>query len=137
SRDRSQRSASTLSEVPSRPQPAAALAARLRDDLWLAAAPTQAWVSRTPPDRSEILGEASVRSLLDGALSTAIQLHSPRLPPSPPLTPLRWIWRLVGYYHLTHSTTALLELAAQRFAAAGQPALAGWASERAREEDKH
>jgi hypothetical protein len=119
-----------------RSQPAA-LVARLRDDLWLAAAPTRAWVSRTPPERGELLGEPAVRSLLDGALSTAIQLYSPRLPPSLPLTPLRWIWRLVGYYHLTHSTTALLELAAQRFAAAGQPTLARWARVRAREEDKH
>ncbi|HLT35552.1 MAG TPA: hypothetical protein VK034_04680 [Enhygromyxa sp.] len=119
-----------------RSQPAA-LAAALRDGLWLAAAPGQAWISRTRPECREPITEPAVRSLLDGALAAAIRLCAPRLPASPPLTPLRWIWRLVGYYHLTHSTTALLQHAAERFATAGERELADWARDRADEEDNH
>ena len=134
--DRSRRATSTPNEMMAQPQPAA-LAVQLRESLWLAASSTRAWICHTAPSSTGEITASAVRSLLDGALATAIRLHAGHLPPSPPLTPRRWIWRLVGYYHLTHSTTALLELAAERFAAAGQLELAGWAQTRAREEDQH
>jgi hypothetical protein len=78
---------------------------------------------------------ASVRQTLDRAVAAAF-VHA-RPATVPPLTPIRWVYRLAGLYHLTHSTPGLLEIAANRFAAAGRLALADWATVRAREESHH
>jgi hypothetical protein len=78
---------------------------------------------------------AAVRHLLDRAVASAFGHARPA--GVPPLTATRWAYRLAGLYHLTHSTPALLGLAAGRFAAAGRDVLAAWARERAREESHH
>lgn len=82
--------------------------------------------------------EATTAHLLDGAIAAGQRagLASVTAPP-PPLTLPRWAWRLAGYYHLTTHTPSLLRHAGQRFAAAGQTALADWATEKAREEAGH
>lgn len=78
---------------------------------------------------------AHVRKTLDRAVAAAFVYARPEQ--VPPLTPIRWVYRLAGLYHLTHSTPSLLELARARFAAAGRPVLAEWAHVRAREESHH
>jgi hypothetical protein len=70
-------------------------------------------------------------------MAAALLPATPRHPPGHPLTPVRWIWRLVGYFHLTRSIPALLDFASERFAAANQPALAEWTRARARAHDQH
>jgi hypothetical protein len=89
----------------------------------------------TTPYRPGDRDVARVRNLLDRAVASAFPHARPA--EVPPLTATRWAFRLAGLYHLTHSTPALLELAAERFAAAGRKILAGWARERAREESNH
>ncbi|UJR79442.1 hypothetical protein [Sandaracinus amylolyticus] len=79
--------------------------------------------------------ERATRWLLDGAIRAAFSAAREELVPA--ITPVRWAWRLVGLYHLTHSTPRLLEEAAARFEASGRGALAEWARERAREETFH
>lgn len=78
---------------------------------------------------------APLRRRLDRAIAAAFPHARPDV--VPPLTPVRWAYRLAGLYHLTHDTPRLLELAALRFAAAGRDILAAWARERAREESRH
>jgi len=78
---------------------------------------------------------AVARNLLDGAVAAAFRFA--RAAAVPPLTATRWAYRLAGLYHLTHSTPRLLDLAAERFAAADRQALAAWARVRAREESHH
>ena len=79
---------------------------------------------------------ATTRKLLDGAIGAAWS-RAPRGEAPPPMTRLRWVWRLAGYYQLTHATARLMAAAAQRFAAGNRPALAAWAAEKAREEQGH
>ena len=81
-------------------------------------------------------GVATTRRLLDGAIALA-QRAAPAAAAPPPLSPLRWVWRLAGYYHLTHATPRLMAEAARRFAARDEPELAAWAAEKAREEQGH
>lgn len=92
---------------------------------------------RLPP-RTTVGAEvlpAQVKALLDGAIALAFEgAHEASVPP---LTPLRWVFRLAGLYHLTHSTPLLLRHAAATFAAAGRTELACWASVRAHEEQSH
>jgi hypothetical protein len=116
-----------------RAKPQAALAVQLSEGLWLAASPTQTWLSCTAPDTTQAISAAAVRALLEGAVAAASFLAAPR----PPLTPTQWIWRLVGYVHLTHSAPALLEFAAERFVADRQPALARWAQACAIDQAQH
>lgn len=78
---------------------------------------------------------ARTKALLDGAIAAAFG-HA-REAEVPPLTPIRWAFRLAGLYHLTHSTPALLRHAAAAFEAAGRGRLARWAHERAHEEAGH
>lgn len=78
------------------------------------------------------------RKLLDGVIGTAQQdAAQGNAAPPPPLSPERWVYRLLGYYHTTHATPPLMEEAHQRFRAAGRPALAQWAKTKAREEAGH
>lgn len=88
-----------------------------------------------PRSGAPAIDPAIARRLLDAAVAAAFRFARPDA--VPPLTATRWIYRLAGLYHLTHSTPALLQLAAARFAAAGRDALAGWARVRAREESHH
>lgn len=112
--------------------------ARLDANTVVLADPRRAWVSDTTPQQPQPprASLATTRRLLDGALALA-QRRAPAGEPPPPLTPLRWVWRLAGYYHLTHATPRLMTEAAQRFLAAGEPELAAWAAEKAREEQDH
>jgi hypothetical protein len=77
-----------------------------------------------------------VQDFLDSAILAAWHDASPTSMP-PALTPIRWVWRLAGSYHTTHSTPMFLRQAAERFVAAGRWHLAQWASERANEEQGH
>lgn len=80
---------------------------------------------------------ATTGRLLDAAIAAGLTAGAVGGTPPPPLTATRWAWRLVGYYHLTHSTPALLVETARRFDAAGRPALAAWATEKAADETAH
>lgn len=80
--------------------------------------------------------EASTARLLEGAIGAGLRAGRSTTPP-PPLTRIRYIWRLVAYYHLTHHTPGLMRVAAERFAAAGRPELAAWAAEKADDETAH
>ena len=84
---------------------------------------------------SDVDQERATRFLLDAAIRAAYAAAREELVPA--MTTTRWAWRLVGLYHLTHSTPRLLEGAAMRFEASGRDALAEWARERAREETFH
>lgn len=53
------------------------------------------------------------------------------------MTPLRWVWRLAGYYRTTHATPPLMTEASRRFAAMGIEPLARWAEQKAVEERGH
>ena len=57
--------------------------------------------------------------------------------PHVPLTLERWVWRLAGYYHTTHSTPALMQEAAAKFARAGRTALAEYARSKCVDEGGH
>lgn len=112
--------------------------ARIDPHTVVIATPQRAWRAGAAPEVAspERAGLATTRRLLDGAIALAQRL-APAAPPPPPLSPLRWVWRLAGYYHLTHATPRLMAEAADRFAAIHEPALAAWAAEKAREEQGH
>ncbi|MDZ8185045.1 MAG: hypothetical protein RMX96_09340 [Nostoc sp. ChiSLP02] len=79
---------------------------------------------------------AQTQKLLDRAIVSA--WHTVKIDRTPPaLTPIRWVWRLAGLYHLCHSTPELMEEAAQGFALADRESLAQWAVKKAREEAGH
>jgi hypothetical protein len=78
----------------------------------------------------------TTRRLLDGAIGAAATA-APRGDAAPPLTPLRWIWRLAGYHCTTTATPGLMSAASARFAQLGRRTLAAWAAEKAREETGH
>lgn len=79
---------------------------------------------------------SKTRKLLDRAIVFAAKDTLRNCKP-PALTPSRWIWQLAASYHLTHSTSLLMEEAAQRFAVLGRRNLAQWAAHKAREEQGH
>jgi hypothetical protein len=79
---------------------------------------------------------ATTRQLLDGAIAAARYAVSSNLRP-PALTPLRWVWRLAGQYHLCHSVPQLLQEAQKHFTVAGREVLAQWAAHKAQEEQGH
>lgn len=86
--------------------------------------------------RSSAGSIATTRKLLDTSIVLAKRaVESPTRLPA--LTPTRWIFLLVGQYHLTHSTSRLMEEAAQLFAAGGRETLAQWATQKAIEERGH
>lgn len=123
-----------------RPEPSP-LVVQLRPDVWISATERRAVLLRRAPPRSvEPCGpvsERATRRLLDGALAAVWNARRRTLPEGPPLTPTRWIWRLVGYVHLTRSTPELLRTAAATFERRQQRSLAAWARTRAREEQGH
>jgi hypothetical protein len=92
---------------------------------------------RRPPadDAGASVSPARLQALLDGSIAAAFR-HA-REAEVPPLTAIRWAFRLAGLYHLTHSTPPLLRHAAATFEATGRGQLARWARERAHEEAGH
>jgi hypothetical protein len=79
---------------------------------------------------------AKTRKLLDRAIAYAwYTVKSERKPPT--LTHMRWVWRLAGAYHLTHSYPPLIEEAAWRFEKMGRKNLSQWAAQKAIEERGH
>ncbi|WP_428262685.1 iron-containing redox enzyme family protein [Haliangium sp.] len=90
-----------------------------------------AWPMETPGSL------ATTRQLLDGAIAAAGRHQPPNAPARPALTPLRWVFRLAGYYRTTHATPRLMAAAAERFAGSGRTALADWALAKVREETGH
>ena len=86
--------------------------------------------------RPDLGTAAKTRKLLDGAVAFAKRAVSSSSRP-PALSRTRWVWRLAGSYHLTHSTPRLMEEAAQRFAASGRKSLTQWAAQKASEEGGH
>lgn len=92
---------------------------------------------RRPPgdDAGAGASPARIAALLDGAIAAAFGYA--REVEVPPLTAIRWAFRLAGLYHLTRSTPSLLRHAAATFAAAGRVGLARWAYVRAEEEAGH
>lgn len=115
----------------------------LAERTTIVASPERAWMHRgdalaTSSERAALTtaeAEARTRRLFDGAIAAAFPLARPEA--VPPLTPIRWVLRLAGLYHLTHHTPRLLRVAAERFRAHGRDALADWATQRAREESHH
>ena len=78
----------------------------------------------------------ATQKLLDTAIVLAKRtISSP--PQVPPLTPVRWVWRLASQYPLTHATPPLMEEAAERFTVTGRNPLAQWAAHKAIEERGH
>ncbi|MBG1264604.1 hypothetical protein [Nostoc commune] len=91
---------------------------------------------RSASNTSDAEKIAQTQKLLDRAIAYAWHtVKSDRRPPK--LTRTRWVWRLSGLYHLCHSTTRLMEEAAQGFTSANRKSLAQWATEKAREEAGH
>jgi hypothetical protein len=79
---------------------------------------------------------AKTRKLLDRAIAYAwYTVKSERKPPA--LTHTRWVWRLAGAYHLTHSYPPLIEEAQERFEKMGRKNLSQWAAQKAIEERGH
>jgi hypothetical protein len=79
---------------------------------------------------------AKTQKLLDRAIALAWHtLKSERRPPD--FTPARWVWRLAGSYHMTHSYLPLIEEAQGRFEKMGRKDLSQWATQKAREERGH
>jgi len=69
---------------------------------------------------------ATTRNLLEGVLGF-VQTNYKSTEPRPPLTPLRWVWRLAGYYHSTTQTSPLMAEVAKKFDAGGRLDLANYA----------
>ena len=79
---------------------------------------------------------ATTRKLLDTAIAAAKYAIKSNLQPLQ-LTPMRWLWRLAGMYHLCHPIPNLVKQAQKKFAAQGRWRLANWAAQNAREEAGH
>ena len=111
--------------------------ARIVPDEVVVKKASHTWVDRPGPG----LVKAKTRELLDGAVARGITLGKREAVSSssrpPALTPLRWVYRLAGAYHLTHPTPRLMEEAAQRFDKADRERLKQWAAQKAREEGGH
>jgi hypothetical protein len=114
-------------------------------DAVVVATPQRAWLHRpdpwtADPFRTPMLHAPGDRAatgwLLEGAVAVGVRAAGPA-PTPPPLSRLRWVWRLAGLYHLTTHTPGLLRAAEARFRAAGRDALADWAADKARDEAGH
>ena len=117
----------------------------LNSNQWIIANNRQAWLSQADcipdsigdkPLSNGIDSLDSIQNLLDGSIAAACSTVSSR-EALPPLTQLRWLWRLSGLYHLTHSTPTLMHEAAEGFSSKGQVLLAQWAEQKAIEEQGH
>lgn len=114
---------------------------RVEPDLMVMATRTRAWRQRglhgervcsmvEPGDR------ARTARLLEGVVAAA-QRRVPRRTPPPKMSPIRWAWRLTGYYHTTHATPRMMAEAAARFESLGLPALAAYARSKVADEAGH
>ncbi len=79
---------------------------------------------------------ATTQQLLDTAIAAAKCAIASRVRP-PALTPIRWLWRLAGAYHMTSPVPDLMRNAARGFAANSRFELEQWALEKAKEETGH
>ena len=103
-----------------------------------------AWLHMPETDEADEFDEpmtgrgtlATTKWLLDGAVGAA-HAGRRRTAPAPRLTPIRWAWRLTGYYRTTEATGRLLPDAETRFRRTGRRALADWARMRTDEERGH
>lgn len=115
--------------------------AALPAGLVVVATPERQWSHRSGPwgpfarPMTGPGSKATTRGLLDAAARLGWAAAARR--PEPPITPLRWAYRLCGFYRTTHATPPLMREAAARFEAAGRPELATWALKKAREEKGH
>lgn len=115
--------------------------AGLTPELVLISTPERQWVHRNRawgPFARPMTGPGSkvtTRGLLDGAARMGWAAASRQ--PEPPLTQLRWAYRLCGFYLTTHATPPLISEAAARFKASSRPELIAWADTKAREEQGH
>lgn len=124
--------------------------AKISPNKVIVASSTRAWLleqkpqDKPQPETAQYFSEsmesagsvATTRQLLDGAIAAAkYAVNSDVRPPA--LTATRWVWRLAGAYHLTHSAPQLLREAARRFTNQGHSLLAEWATEKAQEEAGH
>ncbi|MEM7594651.1 MAG: hypothetical protein AAF383_24640 [Cyanobacteria bacterium P01_A01_bin.83] len=118
---------------------------------WVAIAPDKTVVATTEKvwlesslansDRSKSslvsLGDPAVTgNLLDGAMAAA-KIAIPQGDKPPALTLNRYVWQLVGAYHIAHISPGLMQEASQRFALASRQDLSDWAAEKAEEETGH
>jgi hypothetical protein len=119
--------------------------ARVAPNCIVVATRTGAWVHHPDPDGlpdtfdEPMVGPGGLDTttwLLDGAIGAAAFGRSSHRA-APALTPLRWLWRLAGYYRTTEATSRLLPLAARRFGAAKRKELEAWALRGTREERGH
>ena len=123
--------------------------AQIQKDRWIVANSHGAWQLRRQPSTDkggldlstgEDDGLAIVQHLLDGAIAAARSAAAKNGTTNisvPPLSKLRWLWRLSGLYHLTHSTPRLMREAAFRLREQGHSLLAEWADQKATEEQGH
>ena len=79
---------------------------------------------------------ATTRRLLDTAIASAKHAIQPQVRP-PAMTPVRWLWRLAGLYHLCQPIPKLIEQAQRQFANNERWSLAKWAAQNAVEEEGH
>ncbi|MCB9539259.1 MAG: hypothetical protein H6704_23845 [Myxococcales bacterium] len=114
-------------------------------DAVVVATPQRAWLHRPDPWAADPFRDpmthapgdrAATGWLLEGAVAVGVRAAG-RAPAPPPLSRLRWVWRLAGLYHLTTHTPGLLRAAEAKFRAAGRDALADWAADKARDEAGH
>jgi len=119
--------------------------ARVAAGKVVVATPHDAWLHRSrvdglPDDFGHSMTArgrtGTTRWLLDGAIGAA-SVGWRASSAAQPLTPIRWAWRLAGFYRTTEATSRLLPEAARRFGAAGRRALEAWARMRTREERGH
>lgn len=119
--------------------------AAIGPDAVVIATPRRAWLHRPDPwgadpfraPMTHAPGDlAATGWLLEGAVAVGARAAGPA-PSPPPMTCRRWVWRLAGLYHLTTHTPGLLRVAEAKFRAAGRPALAEWAADKARDEAGH
>ncbi|MBD2775516.1 hypothetical protein ICL16_26515 [Iningainema sp. BLCCT55] len=119
--------------------------ARVAPDKVVVATGDRAWLHRPGSEETDaafaqpMVGAGSIattRKLLDGAIAAAKSAVSSCFRPLA-FTNARWVWQLVGAYHLTHSYPPLIEEAARRFEKMGRQDLSQWAAQKAREERGH
>ena len=111
---------------------------QITDRQVLVAVEDQAWLHELDPDQDPFAAPmrgpgsiATTRQLLSGAWSAGLMAAEPAAQRAP-LTLARYVWDVVGYYHLTHASPGLMMEAAARFQEAGRRDLAAFSRRIAR-----